>query len=45
LFLTADTAEDITLEKGFFRERMEFFREVFSVEPILKQKKALQVQK
>lgn len=45
LFLTADTAEDITLEKGFFRERTEFFREVFSVEPILKQKKASQVQK
>ena len=45
LFLTADTTEDITLEKGFFRERTEFFREVFSVEPILKQKKASQVQK
>ncbi len=45
LFLTADTEEDITLEKGFFRERTEFFREVFSVEPILKQKKASQVQK
>lgn len=39
LLLTADTAEDITLEKGFFRERMEFFREVFSVEPVLKQNK------
>lgn len=45
LFLTVDTAEDLTLEKGFFRERTEFFREVFSVEPILKQKKASQVQK
>ena len=42
LFLTVDTAEDITLEKGFFRERAEFFQEVFSVEPILKQRKTLQ---
>ncbi|MCM1192649.1 MAG: HD domain-containing protein [Butyrivibrio sp.] len=42
LFLTVDTPEDITLEKGFFRERTEFFREVFSVEPVLKQKKTLQ---
>lgn len=44
LILTIDTAEDITLEKGFFRERAEFFREVFSVEPVLKQKKTLQAQ-
>lgn len=44
LLLMIDTAEDITLEKGFFRERAEFFREVFSVEPILKQKKTLQTQ-
>ncbi len=44
LFLTVDTDEDITLEKGFFEERTEFFREVFSVEPILKQKKAPQTQ-
>lgn len=39
LLLTVSTAQDITLEKGFFRERAEFFREVFSVEPVLKQKK------
>ncbi|MCM1024846.1 MAG: HD domain-containing protein [Roseburia sp.] len=38
LILTVDTAADITLEKGFFEERSEFFREVFSIEPILKQK-------
>ncbi|MCM1056324.1 MAG: HD domain-containing protein [Firmicutes bacterium] len=42
LLLSADTPEDITLEKGFFRERAEFFREVFSVEPVLKQKKTVQ---
>lgn len=39
LLLTIDTREDITLEKGFFRERGEFFKEVFSVEPVLKQRK------
>jgi len=41
LILTVDTAEDITLEKGFFKEKTDFFQEVFSVEPILKQKKTL----
>ena len=44
LVLTVDTAEDITLEKGFFEEKGEFFREVFSVEPVLRQRKITQVQ-
>ncbi|MCM1190451.1 MAG: HD domain-containing protein [bacterium] len=39
LILTAESAVDITLEKGFFEERCEFFQEVFSVEPVLKQKR------
>ena len=39
LILSVDTTEDITLEKGFFEEKGEFFQEVFSVEPVLKQKK------
>ncbi len=39
LILTVDTQEDITLEKGSFEERVEFFREVFSVEPMLSQRK------
>ena len=39
LILSVDTTEDITLEKGFFEEKAEFFQEVFSVEPILKQKR------
>ncbi len=39
LVLTVDTQEDITLEKGYFEERAGFFQEVFSVQPILKQKK------
>ena len=37
--LTVDTQEDITLEKGFFEANSDFFKEVFSVEPVLKQKK------
>ena len=41
LILSADTTEDITLEKGFFEERSEFFQEVFSIEPVLKQKKEI----
>ncbi len=39
LFLSADTMEDITLETGFFASRAEFFQEVFSVTPVLKQHK------
>lgn len=40
LILTVDTMEDVTLEKGFFASSVDFFKEVFSVEPILKQKKS-----
>lgn len=39
LILMVDTQEDITLEKGYFERRGEFFQEVFSVEPVLKQRK------
>ncbi len=39
LVLTMDSMEDISLEKRFFEETGEFFREVFSVQPILRQKK------
>ncbi len=39
LILSADTTEDITLEKGFFEEKSGFFQEMFGIEPILKQKK------
>ena len=41
LLLSVDTQEDITLEKGFFEVREEFFQEVFSVDPVLKQRKRL----
>lgn len=39
LILTVDTQADITLEKGFFEANSDFFKEVFSVEPVLKQRK------
>ena len=39
LVLTVNTLEDITLEKGFFQTSIDFFKEVFSVTPALKQKK------
>ena len=41
LLLTIDTQEDITLEKGFFEDKEEFFKEVFSIKPVLKQYKEL----
>lgn len=41
LVLTVNTMEDITLEKGFFQKSSDFFKEVFSVTPILRQKKNL----
>ena len=41
LVLTIDTQEDITLEKCFFEDREDFFQEVFSIVPVLKQHKNL----
>lgn len=41
LLLTVDTQEDITLEKGFFEVKEEFFQEVFNIDPVLKQRKEL----
>lgn len=39
LVLTIDTQEDVALEKGFFNMNVDFFQEVFSVEPVLRTKK------
>lgn len=41
LVLTVETKEDITLEKGLFADRAQFFEEVFSVQPVIKQKRSL----
>ena len=39
LILTVDAKEDMALERGFFRANADFFKEVFSVEPVLNQRK------
>ncbi len=39
--ITVKTNEDITLERGLFKEKAEFFEEVFGVTPVLKQKKGV----
>ena len=41
LVLTVDTKEDISLEKGLFTDRAFFFKEVFNVQPTIKQKRSL----
>jgi Exopolyphosphatase len=41
LIITVETNEDITLEKGMFSHRAEFFEEVYSVRPVIKQKRTL----
>ena len=38
LIFTIDTSVDITLEKGLFYNRAEFFDEVFSVHPVIRQR-------
>lgn len=39
LMITVETPVDITLEKGLFGHRAAFFEEVFSVRPVIKQKR------
>lgn len=41
LILTVDSQEDIALEKGLFEKRSAFFQEVFSVKPVIRQRKKL----
>lgn len=40
LTITADTMEDITLEKGLFHRRADVFQDVFGIRPMLKQKRS-----
>lgn len=40
LTITADTMEDITLEKGLFHQRADVFQDVFGIRPMLKQKRS-----
>ena len=39
LILTVDNKTDITLEKGLFEDRAQFFEEVFNVRPVIMQKR------
>ncbi|MDO4633024.1 MAG: exopolyphosphatase [Eubacteriales bacterium] len=39
LIISTDTREDITLEKGLFPPKAEFFEDVFHVRPVIHQKK------
>ena len=39
--ILVDTVEDLTLEQALFREKAEFFEEVYSIRPVLKAKKLL----
>lgn len=38
LVITVNTAEDITLERGLFDNRADFFKEVYSIRPVIRQK-------
>lgn len=39
LIITVNTTEDITLEKGLFDTKAEFFKEVYSIRPVIRQKR------
>ncbi|MDE7286237.1 MAG: HD domain-containing protein, partial [Lachnospiraceae bacterium] len=39
LAIMVDTTEDITLEKGLFGARADFFREVYNIRPVIKRKR------
>lgn len=41
LVLTVSAVEDITLEKGLFEHRADFFEEVYNVRPVIRQRRAL----
>jgi exopolyphosphatase/guanosine-5'-triphosphate,3'-diphosphate pyrophosphatase len=39
LVITAHTFEDITLEKSYFMERVDFFEEVYGLKPVIRRKR------
>lgn len=39
LVITAETLEDISLEKALFRQKADFFEEMYGIRPVLKRKK------
>lgn len=40
LVIQVETAADITLERGLFTKRADFFEEVYSIRPVIRQKKS-----
>ena len=40
LVIQVDTAADITLERGLFTRRADFFEEVYSIRPVIRQRKS-----
>ena len=41
LTITTESIEDISLERVLFKEKADFFEEVFGIRPVLKQKKGV----
>lgn len=41
LIIHVETAEDITLERGLFPPKADYFEEVFHIRPVIRQKKVL----
>ncbi len=41
LVITVDTLDDLTLERGLFHDKAEFFRQVYGIEPVLRQKRSI----
>ena len=39
LVITTHTFEDITLEKSYFAERVDFFEEVYGLKPVIRRKR------
>lgn len=39
MIITVDTTEDITLEKGLFGARADFFEEVYNIRPVIRRKR------
>lgn len=39
LMITVDTKKDITLEKGLFTNRADFFEEIFGIRPVIRQRR------
>ena len=39
MIITVESGKDMSLEKGLFAQKAEFFQEVFGLEPVIRQKK------